>query len=162
VKAARYGDPDVLTLRDTVVADDRQLFDRSPDWPLSPKRTSVVATEHVILDGETTPDMIKVIYTASRRPGLSLDDCFRYWREVHGPKGARVPGLRRYVQNHALPEAYAVRGLTHDGFTEMWFDDLPSLRKALESREWDALREDTDLFAQPMSIVVARERVIKG
>jgi EthD domain-containing protein len=61
------------------------------------------------------------------------------------------------------PEAFAVRGLTHDGFAEMWFDDLPGLRTALASPEWQALREDgRSLFAQPISVVVARERVIKA
>jgi uncharacterized protein (TIGR02118 family) len=162
VRAARYGDPDAMTLRETVVADDRQLFDRSPDWPLHQKRTSVVATEHVIVDGQTTPDMVKVIYTAARMPGLSLEDCFNHWLEVHAPLGARVPGLRRYVQNHAIPEAYGVRGLTHDAFTELWFDDLAALRSAVASPEWQALRDDVGLFAQPMSVVVAREGIIKG
>jgi uncharacterized protein (TIGR02118 family) len=162
VKSARYGNPDTLTLRETVVADDRQLFDRSPDWPLHTKRVSVVANEHVIVDGQTSPDMVKVIYTAPRMPGLSLEDCFKHWLEVHAPLAAQVPGLRRYVQNHALPEAYAVRGLTHDGFSELWFDDLASLRAAVTSPEWQALREDVGLFGQPMSVVVAREGIIKA
>jgi uncharacterized protein (TIGR02118 family) len=163
VASARYGSPDALTLREAVGADDRQLFDRSPDWPLDDKRTSVVAEERVIVDGKTSPEMVKAIYTAARRPGLSLAEFSKHWFEVHGALGAKAPGLRRYVQNHAPPEAYAVRGLTHDGFSELWFDDLASLRASLKSPEWQALREDgQSLFAQPMSVVVARERVIKA
>src|SRR5690242_15336814 len=34
VASARYGSPESSTLQDTVRADDRQLFDRSIDWPL--------------------------------------------------------------------------------------------------------------------------------
>ena len=47
----------------------------------------------------------------------------------HGELVSRIPGLRRYVQNHGVKEAYAVRPLTHDGFSEMWFDDLAATRE---------------------------------
>lgn len=162
VRSARYGDPETLTLRETVIADDRQLFDRSPEWPLHPKRTSVIAEERIVVDGSTTPTMVKAIYMASRLPGLSLKEFASHWFEVHGALVAELPGVRRYVQNHAIPEAYAFRGLTHDGFAELWFDDLAALRQAFAAPEWQALREDgRTLFAHPVSIVVARERVIK-
>jgi EthD domain len=56
-----------------------------------------------------------------------------------------------------------VRGVTHDGFSELWFDDLESMRRSMASPEWQALRDDGQtLFAAPMSVVVARERVQKG
>ncbi len=93
VRSARYGAPDALTLRETVMADDRQLFDRSAHWPLHAKRTSVAAMEHVIVDGQTTPDMVKAIFTAARLPGLSLDEFSQRWRTIHGPLAARAPGL---------------------------------------------------------------------
>ena len=163
VVAKRYGDPDSMTLSETVRADDRQLFDRSTEWPTHDRRTSVVAEERVVVDGQTTPDMVKVLYTASKRPGLSGEEFRQHWFEVHGELGARVPGLRRYVQNHGVPEAYAIRPMTHDGFSELWFDDMESLQRARSSREWAALAEDgKSLFTYPMSVVVAQEGAIKG
>jgi len=162
VRTGRYGPADSTTLREAVIADDRQLFDRSPYWPQHAKRTSVAAVEHVIVDGPTSPSMVKGIFTAARLPGLSLDDFSNRWRTVHGPLAAQLPGLRRYVQNHILPEAYVLHRPTHDGFTELWFDDLPSLRQAFASTEWKALREDGQtLFVYPMATVIARELVIK-
>jgi hypothetical protein len=74
-----------------------------------------------------------------------------------------VPGLRRYVQNHGVREAY-VPGTTqtHDGWAEMWFDDLASLQAARKSPEWQALGEDGGtLFTYPMGIGVAREKIQK-
>lgn len=163
VRSARHGPPDSLTLRETVRADDQQLFDRSIDWPLDARRTSVTAIERVVVDGATTPSMVKAVVVAARLPGLTLDEFQRHWHEVHGPLGARLPGLRRYVQNHALPEAYAVRGLTHDGWAELWFDDLAALQHAWTSPEFEALHKDGQtLFAPHRSVVVARERIIKG
>ena len=53
--------------------------------------------------------------------------------------------------------------MTHDGFAEMWFDDLDALRQAVASSAWQAVSEDASrLGAQPTSLVIARERVIKG
>ena len=44
----------------------------------------------------------------------------------------------------------------------MWFDDLAALHKAVKSPEWRALAEDgATLFATPMGIGVARERIQK-
>ena len=163
VASKRYGDPESMTLRETVLADDRQLFDRNPDWPLDAKRTSVVARERIIVDGPTTPDMIKVVWTFSRKPGLTLPEFQEHWFEVHGQQlGAKLPGMRRYVQNHAIPEAYAFRPMTHDGFSEAWWDDLESLHRSRQSPEWAALSADGQtLFSYPMAVVIARETVIK-
>jgi hypothetical protein len=66
------------------------------------------------------------------------------------------------VQNHAIPEAYAGGTHTHDGWSEMWFDDLAALQAAVASPEWQALAEDgATLFAQPLGVGVARERIQK-
>jgi uncharacterized protein (TIGR02118 family) len=107
--------------------------------------------------------MVKAIFIATKMPGLSLGEFFEHWQNVHGPLAARVPGLRRYVQNHAVPEAYVTTATqTHDGWAEMWFDDLASLQAALQSQEWATLAEDgATLFAAPMGVGVARERIQK-
>jgi uncharacterized protein (TIGR02118 family) len=163
VASARYGSPETMSLRETVMADDRQLFDRTPDWPLHAKRTSIVAEERVIVDGPTSPSMVKVIWAALRKPGLSLQELQQHWLEVHGPLAAQLPGLRRYVQNHAPPEAYAVRPMTHDGWSEAWWDDLESLHRARQSDAWARLSEDGQtLFTYPMGVVVARETIQKA
>lgn len=154
--------PVAAALREAVRSDDRQLFDRLPGWPLAHKRASVIANERIVVDGQTTPEMVKAIFVAARLPGLTQDELFQHWFEVHGPLCARVPGLRRYVQNHAIPEAATIRPMTHDGWSELWFDDLDSLRRAMASPEWAALREDGEtLFARPMAVIIARERVQK-
>jgi uncharacterized protein (TIGR02118 family) len=156
-------DPEVNTLRQAVREDDAQLFDRLPGWPLHHKRASVAAEEKVIVDGATTPEMVKAIFIATKMPGLTLDEFFDHWQNVHGPLASKVPGLRRYVQNHALPDAYPMKTTqTHDGWAEMWFDDLASLQAARKSAEWQTLSEDgATLFTYPMGVGVARERVQK-
>ena len=145
-----------------VLKDDMQLFDRSLEWPMHEKRALVAARELAIVDGDATPDMVKAIFIVSKLPGLTLSEFFERWLHGHGALAARTPGLRRYVQNHALPAAYAGESQTHDGWSELWFDDLDALRHAVASPQWQAVRDHgTMLFAVPVGVGVARERVQK-
>ena len=155
-------DPEAIELVRAVLEDDCQLFDRSITWPMHHKRAFVVAEEHVIVDGPPAPEMVKAIFIGSKRSGLTLGEFLARWRHGHGSLVARVPGLRRYVQNHALPAAYADRGQTHDGWSELWFDDLGSLHAAVDSPEWAAAEQDgRELFSEDIGVGVARERVQK-
>jgi uncharacterized protein (TIGR02118 family) len=164
VQTKRYGAPEEMTLQETVTADDRQLFDRSTEWPTDHRRSNVTASDRGILDGPTTPAMVKALFMVSRRPGLTVPEFQERWAGAHGRLVAQVPGLRRYVQNHAVLEAYGqiTRPLTHDGFSELWFDDLPSLQAAARTPEWQAARDAGQrLFAEPIGLVIARERIQK-
>jgi uncharacterized protein (TIGR02118 family) len=145
-----------------VLKDDTQLFDRSLDWPMHEKRALVAAREVAIVDGEATPEMVKAIFIVSKLPGLTLSEFFERWQHSHGALAAETLGLRRYVQNHAIPAAYAGAGQTHDGWSELWFDDLDALRRAVASPQWQAVRRHgAMLFAAPVGVGVARERVQK-
>lgn len=145
-----------------VLKDDVQLFDRSLSWPMHHKRAFLAAQERVIVDGEAAPSMVKAIFIVSKRSGLTLSEFSARWQEVLGPLVARAPGLRRYVQNHGIPASYASGGNTHDGWSELWFDDLGSLRSALAAPQWEAVRaEGAALFAPEVGVGVARERVQK-
>jgi uncharacterized protein (TIGR02118 family) len=145
-----------------VLKDDAQLFDRSLSWPMHGKRAFVAAHERVILDGATEPTMVKAIFIVSKRSGLTLSEFVERWEHVQGPLTARTPGLRRYVQNHAIPAGYAGGGHTHDGWSELWFDDLDALRDAVASPQWRAVREGGEiLFAEQIGVGIARERIQK-
>jgi len=145
-----------------VLKDDAQLFDRSLGWPMHGKRAFVAAQERVILDGETAPTMVKAIFIVSKRSGLTLSEFFERWEHVQGPLTAQTPGLRRYVQNHGILASYAGGGHTHDGWSELWFDDLDALRDAVSGPHWHAVREGGDtLFAPQVGVGVARERIQK-
>jgi uncharacterized protein (TIGR02118 family) len=127
VRSSRFGPSDRLTLAEAVGMDDRQLFDRSTEWPTAHRRITVVATEHIVIHGHATPDMVKAVHMVARRPGLSPAEFRSHWLEDHAMLASRLPGLRRYVMNPRIYDAEPVRPSTHDGFAEMWFDDLASL-----------------------------------
>ena len=79
--------------------------------------------------------MVKMIYVFTRKPELSVEEFQRYWRETHAPIAARIPGVRRYVQCHVLPELYERENLPpYDGAAEVWFDDMDAVRALAMAR----------------------------
>jgi uncharacterized protein (TIGR02118 family) len=155
-------DPWDVRMRQIIVADDRQLFDRDVSWPTDHKRATVYGEEIVVLDGEAQPSNVKLLMVVLRRPGLTRDEFYDHWLNVNGALAAKLPGLRRYTQIHGVKDADSYRPMTHDGWSEMWFDDLASLHAAWASPEGLAMRADGEhLFAEPMAIGIARERIQK-
>lgn len=88
--------------------------------------------------------MLKMVFIASRRPGLSSEDFKRYWRETHAPVSSNIPGLVRYVQQHAVA-AEGEPEPPFDGVAEMWFRDASSM----ETPEFEAAVKDTENFLDP-------------
>ena len=91
--------------------------------------------------------MTKVIYVLHRRPDMDRGEFRRYWREVHGPLAARMPGLRKYVQDYPLPDSS--RDLPCDGIAELWFDSPEAMQTAFASPEGAATLADVPNFLDP-------------
>lgn len=91
--------------------------------------------------------MIKLIYCISKRPDLTDNEFFHYWKYVHGPLAAKIPGLRRLVQCHTL--RVPNRPADFDGQAELWFDSLETLAAARQSPEWHASSADEANFIDP-------------
>ncbi len=108
--------------------------------------------------------MVKLVYCITKKAGLTDDEFFRYWENVHGPIGARIPGVRRMVQSHRI----AVPGDQHrpdyDGMVELWFNDAEALLAARRSPEWQASSEDEEEFIDHTRVAyfVTEEHVIVG
>jgi uncharacterized protein (TIGR02118 family) len=106
--------------------------------------------------------MIKLIYCITKKAGLTDEKFFDYWENVHGPIGARIPGLRKLVQNHRLAIPGDARKPDFDGMAELWFDDVGSLLAARQSHEWKTSTEDEKNFIDHAKVAyfVAEEPII--
>lgn len=85
--------------------------------------------------------MIKMIFLVHRRQELSREGFRQYWRETHASIASKIPGLRKYIQHHAVPGPDGADP-PYDGFSEMWWDNAESLKSALESPEGKAAVAD--------------------
>jgi len=90
--------------------------------------------------------MLKLVYCITKRVGLTDDEFFRYWKNIHGPIGARIPRLRKLVQSHRLTVPGDKHRPDYDGMAELRFDDWEALLAARESPQWKASSEDEKNF----------------
>ena len=105
--------------------------------------------------------MIKLVYCITKKQGMSDETFFHYWEKVHGPIGARIPGVRKLVQSHRL-KVPGDRSSDYDGMAELWFDDMEALLAARATPEWQASTADEANFIDHSKVAyfVSEERVI--
>lgn len=109
--------------------------------------------------------MVKLIYCISKKADMPVEEFQRYWREVHAPIAAAIPGVRRYVQCHVVPTTYAGRNApAFDGAAELWWDDLDAMRAAMGTPEVAAAIEDEKNFIDHAKVAsfVTVENVVVG
>jgi uncharacterized protein (TIGR02118 family) len=106
--------------------------------------------------------MIKLVYCFARKADISPDEFSRYWRDVHGPIGLRIPGLRRFVQSVAIHDPRDLQAPSFDGMVELWFDDIEAILRARASPEWQASTEDERHFIDHSSTAyfLSQERTL--
>lgn len=106
--------------------------------------------------------MIKVVYCIRKKPGMPEDEFFRHWKDVHGPIGARIPGVRKLVQTRRIVIPGDKYQPDFDGMAELWFDDVAALLRARQSAEWKISSQDEANFVDPdgFAYMVTEEQVI--
>jgi uncharacterized protein (TIGR02118 family) len=107
--------------------------------------------------------MVKVLTFIKRKSGMPVDEFQTYWRTRHPDVVTRLPGIRRYVQSHVLPSAYAKGEPVHDGIAEVWADDTAALRAMTQSPVHPDLVADEARFIDRarMGVIVTEEVVVK-
>ena len=131
----------------------------------SPRRFAPVIHECGIqrkTDRRASRTMIKLVYCITKNAGMSDEEFFRYWQNVHGPIGARIPGLRRLVQSHRRIIPGDKRSPDYDGMAELWFDDVEGLLAARQSPEWKSSADDETNFIDHRKVAyfVSEEQII--
>jgi len=113
----------------------------------------------------TAPGPVSRVGLAPRAAGLSVAAAQEHWRSGHGDLALGLPGLRGYVQNHAvLREGRPL--LPYPGFdvcSETEFDDIDSMRAAFASEHYQqAVRADERSLIDGSRFMLAltRRRVI--
>jgi len=141
--------------RDGAFADERNFVDPS-------RVEGMMTNDHIIVEGPTGAPLIKGVYQLKKRDGMTVEEFRKYWIEVHGDLGSKLPGLRRYVQSHLIDEAYLYARPHFDGVAQLWFDSVDAMRAAFDSPQGKALAADgpkfTDMAA--LRMFVAQEHLV--
>jgi uncharacterized protein (TIGR02118 family) len=139
-----------------VEADEARFIDRST-------MGLIVTEEQVIKDGPVPPKGVKSVEFVTHKPGMAIEAFQKYWREVHGPLGAAIPMVRRYVQSHTRRSIYEQgRKPAWDGVAITWFDDTQAMRASATTPEYARVRADEANFIDTSRIpfIITTEHVI--
>jgi uncharacterized protein (TIGR02118 family) len=89
--------------------------------------------------------MVKFMVVLYRRKDFSAEEFAANLRQIHGPVAERLPGLRRYVQNHVAVDS-SRRHPGWDAVVELYWDDRASMESAWRSPEGAAATKHLEDF----------------
>jgi uncharacterized protein (TIGR02118 family) len=125
----------------------------------------VITEERVQKDAPADPSMAHLVEFVKRKPRMEVAAFQRHWSGVHGPLGAKIPMVRRYVQCHVRPAAYRDgRQPPYDGVAEVWFDSTAAMRESATTAEYRAVRADEPNFidtTHPVPFIITRDFVVR-
>ena len=106
--------------------------------------------------------MFTVTFVVYEKAGLDRAEALRYWRDTHGPIVAKVPGVQRYVQQHAVAAPEGDPPFL--GVASLSFAGQDAFGAAAASPEFAAAIADLDNFADAQRLPTAfvEEVVIVG
>lgn len=84
---------------------------------------------------------IKLASPMNRLDGMTREDYARYYVEEHTKAASGLPGNYRYIGSPAVQGANG-GDPPFDGFAEMYYADVDSIRAAYTSAEWETARRD--------------------
>ncbi|MGE0385089.1 MAG: EthD domain-containing protein [Gammaproteobacteria bacterium] len=125
-----------------VVHADEQRF-------LEVKRCVTVITEPVPMyesaaaRGEANAGVVRLLALMARKPGITLGEFSRYWRERHGPLVLGLGSLQgralRYVQNHRVAESPfpSKREPAWDGVADVWYESAQACTGAMDPQQYE-------------------------
>jgi EthD domain len=111
--------------------------------------------------------MITRLFFGPRRRDMSTEACLAHWRGTHAEIGARLPGVRAYVQNHGVL-ANGRFLLPYPGFDimpELDWEDLASMDNAIDSplHEHDSIDDEANfLDVERTGYAVTTRHVLSG
>jgi hypothetical protein len=83
---------------------------------------------------------VKLVVVCKRRGGIPLDFFRVYAEELAGPKISNLPELKGLLLNTVKDNAYGFGESLADVIFQMWFEDLLSLKKNLNSPEFETIK----------------------
>jgi uncharacterized protein (TIGR02118 family) len=104
---------------------------------------------------------LRTIAILGRRDGMTFQEFDTYWRDVHAPIAAQVPGVVRYVQRHIVPEgAEPDNEFGVDGFAVLDYESAEAMEAGWASEAGQRALADVPNFLGKHSVVVLEDYVV--
>lgn len=107
--------------------------------------------------------MVKMVIFFRRKAGMSVEAFQQHWRTTHAGLVVRLPGIRRYVQNHVLASSDRRGEPAFDAVAESSFDDSQAMKALASSSQYAEVLADEPRFIDRASMgsIVTDEHAVK-
>ena len=106
--------------------------------------------------------MITRLGMAPRRPGMTFAQFQHYWSNEHGPVAEAIPGLRGYIQNHAILQEGRplLPYIGFDACSEIAFDGLAAMDAGFASPTYqsDVQADELGFIDKPKFMMLLCDR----
>ena len=114
-----------------------------------------------IVNAADSDAKIKMVFVLFRRSDVTHEYCISEWKgEPHVGLVKKVPGLLKWVHNYPANPPGAT---SPDGIGELWFADMESMGRAMQSPEMAAAGDDAKRFLdleKTFAVVVSEKTLI--
>jgi uncharacterized protein (TIGR02118 family) len=102
-----------------------------------------------------------MISLVTKLPHLTMDEFNDYWSNQHAMLAKKLPGLKRYFQNHIIQqECESALSPKVEGVAELWFNSRKDMEKAFLSDVGRELMEDEKKFIATVDAYCVDEFII--
>lgn len=99
-----------------------------------------------VTSGPLPAGSLKHLELVHRRGDLDRAAFLHYWRDVHGPLAASIPGVLRYEQCPRMENEYEIGQPALDGVAMLWFASMESMREGALDPAFARTRADMACF----------------
>ena len=116
--------------------------------------------------GNTMSELEKPVRTLalfSRKEGMSFAQFDAYWRDVHAPLAAQLPGVTKYVQRHVVPsspDGEPDNGFGVDGIAQLEYESMEAMEAAWAGEEGQKALADVPNFIGKHFVLILEDYVV--
>ena len=112
---------------------------------------------------DSQPRPLKTVALLGRKPGMSFAQFDAYWRDVHAPLAAQVPGVTLYVQRHVVPttpDGEPENEFGIDGLAVLEYESVEAMEAGWASPAGQAALADVPNFLGKHFVIVLDDHVV--
>jgi len=109
--------------------------------------------------------VVRTVALLGRRPGMTFKEFDDYWREVHAPLAAKVPGVVRYIQRHIIPDPVTGEPDNEfgiDGLAVLDYESVEAMEAGWATEEGQLALDDVPNFLGKHFVVTLEDVVVTG
>jgi uncharacterized protein (TIGR02118 family) len=110
-------------------------------------------------------DIVRTVALLRRKDGMTFQEFDDYWRNVHAPLAAKVPGVVRYIQRHMVPnpetgEPHNEFGI--DGLVALDYESTEAMEVGWASEDGQRALQDVPNFLGKHFVVTLEDVIVTG